>query len=125
MRPSDHFPAHLTPRTHAQLAMYCWQVTKPRLSRSSLSSCNTSQQRFERSLYKGRSKALRLNVILRQLFLLSVKYDCVFEPHWISTHDNVAADALSRGDIPRFQEYVYEHFGGDISLCRIAESAAQ
>ena len=66
---------------------------------------------FERSLAKGRSKAPRLNVILRQLFLLSVEYDCVFEPHWISTHDNVAADALSRGDPARFAEFVRETFG--------------
>ena len=65
---------------------------------------------FERSLYKGRSKAPRLNVILRRLFALSVEYDCVFEPHWISTHDNIAADALSRGDLPRFQEFVAETF---------------
>ena len=65
---------------------------------------------FERSLYKGRSKAPRLNVILRRLFALSVEYDCVFEPHWISTHDNIAADALSRGDLPRFREFVAEAF---------------
>ena len=66
---------------------------------------------FERSLAKGRSRAPRLNVILRQLFLLSVRYDCVFEPHWISTHDNIAADALSRGDLPRFSEFVAEQYG--------------
>ena len=34
---------------------------------------------FERSLHKGRSKAPRLNIILRQLFLLATRYECVFE----------------------------------------------
>ena len=70
---------------------------------------------FERSLYKGRSKASRLNIILRQLFTLSVKYDCIFEPHWISTHDNVAADALSRGDMRRFEEFISFQYGGSVS----------
>ena len=57
---------------------------------------------FERSLYKGRSKAPRLNILLRKLFLLSVKFSCVFEPHWLASKDNGAADALSRGDHGRF-----------------------
>ena len=74
---------------------------------------------FERSLFKGRSKAPRLNIILRELFALSVEYDCVFEPHWISTHDNIAADALSRGDLGRFQEYLREHHSRDFSATRI------
>ena len=73
---------------------------------------------FERSLYKGRSKASRLNIILRELFLLSVKYDCVFEPHWISTHDNIAADALPRGDLQKFETFVSQHYAGSISLIR-------
>ena len=79
---------------------------------------------FERSLYKGRSKAPRLNIILRQLFLLSVKYDCVFEPHWISTHDNIGADALSRGDFQKFEAFFSEHFGGSLSPAGTSESGA-
>ena len=75
---------------------------------------------FERSLHKGRSKAPRLNVILRQLFLLATRYECVFETHWISTHDNIAADALSRGDLERFTSYVGEHYPGGIHLARFA-----
>ena len=73
---------------------------------------------FERSLHKGRSKAPRLNAILRELFLLATRYECVFETHWISTHDNIAADALSRGDFERFRSYVGEHYAGSIHLAR-------
>jgi hypothetical protein len=70
------------------------------------------------SLRKGRSKVERLNYILRQLFHLSVEHDCIFEPEWISTHDNIAADALSRGDLVRFHAYVAERYGGGVSLRR-------
>ena len=76
------------------------------------------------SLRKGRSKADRLNEILRELFLISVKYECLFEPHWISTHDNVGADALSRGDLPRFAQWVREHYGGGLRLSRVSEYGA-
>ena len=70
------------------------------------------------SLQKGRSKAERLNVLLRQLFILSVRYECVFEPHWLPSADNVAADALSRGDWERFQAYADEHLPRGIRLAR-------
>ncbi len=53
---------------------------------------------FQRSAVKGWSKAERLYLQLRALFMLSVKLECVFEFHWISTHDNIYADALSRRD---------------------------
>ena len=57
---------------------------------------------FQLSFKKGRSKAPELNTILRQLFLISSKYDCLFVPQWISTKDNICADALSRGKLQRF-----------------------
>ena len=57
---------------------------------------------FQLSFKKGRSKVERLNVLLRKLHLLAVRFDCVFVPEWISTHDNVGADALSRA---RFSEF--------------------
>lgn len=44
---------------------------------------------FQRSAAKGRSKADRLNSLLRHLFVLQVKYDYVLSPSWISTHDNL------------------------------------
>ena len=76
---------------------------------------NTS---FCYSFEKGRSKAERLNILLRKLFLLSVKHECVFEPHWLASADNVAADALSRGDMQRFKAHVDEHFPGGLRLAR-------
>ena len=53
---------------------------------------------FQASAAKGRSKAERLNSLVQELFLLMIKYDFVLHVIWISTHDNVNADALSRVD---------------------------
>ena len=72
---------------------------------------------FQLSFAKGRSKAPRLNQLLRELFFLSVRLDCVFYPIWISTHDNVAADALSRGDFARFFEFVECNFQLSTGQC--------
>ena len=64
---------------------------------------------FQRSAVKGWSHADRLHGLLRMLFALSLKYECVFEFHWLSTHVNVHADALSRPDGETwFLEHVYE-----------------
>ena len=57
---------------------------------------------FQLPFKKGRSKAPESNTILRQLFLISSTYDCLFVPQWISTTDNICADALSRGQLQRF-----------------------
>ena len=63
---------------------------------------------FERSATKGRSKAERLNELLRRLFALSLTYECIFEFHWLSTHVNKHADALSREDGEAwFLDHVY------------------
>lgn len=59
---------------------------------------------FQLSFVKGRSRSEELNTILRELFALSVEFECIFEPHWISTHLNIQADALSRGQLERFFE---------------------
>ena len=47
--------------------------------------------------------------IIKQLHELSVEFDCVFMPIWISTHDNIGADALSRNDLDRFQEWAKDN----------------
>ena len=52
---------------------------------------------FERSLAKGRSKAPRLNDLLRASFTLQLKYEFVTEPWWLSSEDNFLTDDLSRG----------------------------
>jgi hypothetical protein len=75
---------------------------------------------FERSLHKGRSKAPRLNILLRQLFLLSVKHECIFETHWLPSAANVLADALSRGDMVRFAAASGEYAARGIHVHRFA-----
>ena len=64
---------------------------------------------FQLSLKKGWSRARRITDILRDLFRISATYDCMLIPIWISTHDNIGADALSRGDIPRYMEWARTH----------------
>ena len=65
-------------------------------------------QSFQLSFKKGWSRAKRLTAILRDLHSLSVRYDCVFVPKWISTHDNIGADALSRQDFVRFRAWAQD-----------------
>ena len=57
---------------------------------------------FQLSFKKGRSKSPELNNVLRELFWISCKFDCIFVPRWISTDRNVLADALSRQQLQRF-----------------------
>ena len=52
---------------------------------------------FERSAAKGRSRADRLNVLLREIFALMLHYGCVLQFYWLSSEDNLLADHLSRG----------------------------
>ena len=64
---------------------------------------------FQASAAKGRSKAERLNSLVQELFLLMIKFDFVLHVIWISTHDNVNADALSRVDgEEKFLQEVYK-----------------
>ena len=53
-------------------------------------------QAFQRSASKGRSSAHRLNTLLKELFVLQVQHGFVLITFWISTHDNILADHLSR-----------------------------
>ncbi len=64
---------------------------------------------FQLSFAKGWSRARRLSTILKDLHSISVQYDCVLVPIWISTHENVGADALSRGDMTRFYAWAQDH----------------
>ena len=59
-------------------------------------------QAFQLSGAAGRSRVERLNWLLRRLLILQVEYDFILEYQWISTHDNILADALSRGQLERF-----------------------
>jgi len=68
---------------------------------------------FQLSFTKGWSKAVRLTKIVKKLYLASASFGCVFSPVWISTHDNVGADALSRGDPPTYSQWAqqFSHSG--------------
>ena len=59
---------------------------------------------FQASAHKGWSHAERLNELLRELLYLTVKYNCILSYNWISTHENLLADALSRFDESLFLE---------------------
>ena len=62
---------------------------------------------FEKSAEKGRSKAERLNVLIRELFAIMLKYHFIIEFFWISSEDNFLADHLSRNRIAEFLSDVY------------------
>ena len=47
---------------------------------------------------KGWSRAERLTLLLRKLFELCMQFECVMQFVWLSTRENVYADALSRVD---------------------------
>ena len=67
-------------------------------------------QAFQRSAVKGWSHAGRLSTLIRELFYLSLRFGCILEFEWISTLDNVYADALSReGGHPRFLALIQAH----------------
>jgi hypothetical protein len=51
---------------------------------------------FELSAEAGRSRAPRLNDLLRGLFVVQIKNTFILQSYWISTHDNYLADHLSR-----------------------------
>jgi hypothetical protein len=51
---------------------------------------------FQLSLRKSRSKAPRLNVLIREIFALQVRFQCILETFWLSSEDNELADHLSR-----------------------------
>lgn len=53
-------------------------------------------QAFQKSAVKAWSRAERLTQLLRRLFALILQSGCILEFEWISTHDNVLADHLSR-----------------------------
>ena len=63
---------------------------------------------FMQSGAKGRSRANRLNDLLRELFGLMIKFGFVIMWTWIATGDNVNADHLSRGRVAEFFRTVYE-----------------
>ena len=59
-------------------------------------------QSFMGSARKGRSKVTRLNVIVKRLFYLQIRYSFIVLPFYIPTDENYLADHLSRGRLSEF-----------------------
>ena len=51
---------------------------------------------FQKSAVKGWSRAERLATLVRELFVLALQFECVYEFDWVASAENVFADALSR-----------------------------
>ena len=65
-------------------------------------------QSFQKSAVKGWSRAERLNLLLKRLFVLQIVGDFLLCFSWVSSEDNEMADHLSReGGLPRFLEAVH------------------
>ena len=64
---------------------------------------NTS---FQQSAKKGWSRAVVLNDICKRFFVLQVRHSFIVDWRWISTHDNVWADHLSRNREDAFMHSV-------------------
>jgi hypothetical protein len=59
-------------------------------------------QAFQKSAAKGWSKAERLTLLLKRLFVLQIKFNCLLCFYWLASEENVLADHLSRGRIEEF-----------------------
>ena len=80
---------------------------------------------FQSSLGKHRSKAPRLNNLIRQLFALQLKGEFLLDPFWLSSEDNFLADHLSRNRERFFLEAAWASgFWKDVQPLRL-ESAGQ
>lgn len=69
---------------------------------------------FEKSAEAGRSKAPRLNDVLRGTFVLQLQHNFILGPYWLSSEDNYLADDLSRDReelfVSRAYDFVLPHF---------------
>ena len=63
-------------------------------------------QAFQKSALKGWSRAERLTLLLKRLFVLQIRFRCLLRFFWLSTHANVLADHLSRGRVQEFLDGV-------------------
>ena len=88
-------------------ALQCWREMGPSWYKKVVPH-GIDNMAFERSAEKGRSKVERLNCLLREAFALQVHGTFVVETYWISTHDNVEPDLLSRDQEDKFLTTVYE-----------------
>ena len=62
---------------------------------------------FQKSARKGWSRAERLTLLLKRLFVLQLRFQCILKFFWLGTKENFLADDLSRGRIEQFLRLVY------------------
>ena len=75
--------------------LYCSEEMGPHW-RNSIVPFGIDNQAFQMSLCKARSKAPRLNHLIRKLFVVQLKYQCIIQSFWLASEDNVESDHLSR-----------------------------
>ena len=64
-------------------------------------------QAFEGAARRSRSKAARLNELLKEIFVLQIQFNCLIRYFWLGTKENFLADHLSRGREWAFMQLVY------------------
>ena len=81
---------------------------------------------FQRSEARGRSRATRLNDLLKTLFVLQIRYDFVLSSYWLASEANGLADDLSRDRESAFLASVFSSgfLAPGASLRRHPESGA-
>jgi hypothetical protein len=62
---------------------------------------------FQRSEAKGRSRAPRLNDLLKGLFVMQIQGGFILDSFWLSSEDNLLADDLSRDREADFLRHAY------------------
>ena len=64
-------------------------------------------QAFERSAGKSWSRAARLTLLIKRIFILQIRHQCLLRFFWLSSEDNLLADHLSRGRVALFLAAVF------------------
>ena len=77
---------------------------------------------FELSAEAGRSRAPRLNDVLRGTFVLQLQYNFILLPYWLCSEDNYLADDLSRDRESSFLSRAYDFVLPHCSLIRHPEA---
>ena len=77
---------------------------------------------FELSAEAGRSRAPRLNDVLRGTFVLQLQYNFILLPYWLCSEDNYLVDDLSRDRESSFLSRAYDFVLPHCSLIRHPEA---
>ena len=72
----------------------------------------------ERSADNGRSRAPRINDLMRGFFVVQIKHSFILQPYWISSKDNYLADDLSRDREQSFLDKAYDFVSSGFPLIR-------